>query len=51
MKVRKCKSCNGKGFVFSKDYEIREDRFGFGFGLRETGIKITCSKCFGKGVK
>ncbi|HFJ9281537.1 TPA: hypothetical protein ACGW6Z_005841 [Bacillus cereus] len=49
MKVRKCKSCNGKGFVFSKDYEIREDRFGF--GLRETGIKITCAKCFGKGVK
>ncbi|MDT3494921.1 hypothetical protein NLU03_10800 [Bacillus toyonensis] len=49
MKVRKCKSCNGKGFVFSESYKIREDRFGF--GLRETGIKITFSKCFGKGVK
>ncbi|HDR7001829.1 TPA: hypothetical protein QCW13_005068 [Bacillus cereus] len=49
MRVRKCKSCNGKGFVFSKSYSIKENRFGF--GLQETGIKIPCLKCFGKGVK
>lgn len=49
MKGRKCKTCNGTGFVFSKTYSIKEDRFGF--GLREKGIKVNCTKCFGKGVK
>ncbi len=49
--MRKCKSCNGKGFVFDK-IDIPSEKTIMGFPIwKETGIKTTCSKCFGKGMK
>ncbi len=40
MKTRKCKKCNGTGFIFEKICSLYE-LFG----------KKPCIKCFGKGVK
>ncbi|PFU37505.1 hypothetical protein COK88_31255, partial [Bacillus cereus] len=48
-KNRKCKKCQGKGFIFGKNYIIKEGSFGY--EQHEYGIKITCTNCFGKGVK
>lgn len=38
--MKKCKRCSGKGFVFDK----------IGVWI-ETGIKMPCPNCFGKGAK
>jgi DnaJ-class molecular chaperone len=48
-KNRKCKKCQGKGFIFGKNYIIKEGSFGY--EPHEYGIKLTCPTCFGKGVK
>lgn len=47
--MKKCKKCNGRGFIFDKIITIKDGRLGF--GLYENGIKVPCTKCFGKGVK
>jgi len=49
--VKKCKVCNGKGFVFIQTIEQSNTSF-MGIPLwRDTGAKETCSKCFGHGVR
>lgn len=48
-KNRKCKKCQGKGFMLGKNYIIKEGYFGY--EQHEYDIKITCTNCFGKGVK
>ncbi|ADY19626.1 hypothetical protein YBT020_01870 [Bacillus thuringiensis serovar finitimus YBT-020] len=50
MKGRKCKTCNGRGFIFEKIVDIKLKENG-GYSLRETGLKMQCVKCFGKGMK
>lgn len=50
MKNKKCKACDGKGFKFETITKIK-DTGKYGFGLYEDGVKLTCIKCFGKGVK
>ncbi|RKO61724.1 hypothetical protein [Caldibacillus debilis] len=47
--MRKCKSCQGKGFIFDKIIMIKDGKLGF--GVYENGIKLPCKKCFGKGMK
>lgn len=47
--MKKCKICKGKGFIFDKITMIKDGKLGF--GLYENGVKVTCFKCFGKGVK
>lgn len=47
--MKKCKVCNGKGFIFYKITMIKDGKLGFGF--YERGIKIPCTKCFGKGMR
>ncbi|HDR7294916.1 hypothetical protein R6231_14575 [Bacillus cytotoxicus] len=48
-KVKRCRKCQGKGFIFGKNHIIKEGAFGY--ESHEYGIKVTCSACFGKGVK
>jgi hypothetical protein len=50
MKTKKCRKCGGSGFTFGKDIEV-DSRVKRGFGLYEKGIRITCTKCFGKGSR
>ncbi|HFJ9362261.1 TPA: hypothetical protein ACGW42_005328 [Bacillus cereus] len=50
-KFKKCKSCNGRGFIFEKTVDLKINFSNFGYSLRETGMKMQCVKCFGKGVK
>lgn len=49
--MKKCKRCNGRGFVFGLINEMTNKTI-MGFPVsRETGIKKTCPNCFGKGLK
>ncbi|WP_377863374.1 hypothetical protein [Bacillus sp. R86525] len=48
-KNKKCKKCQGKGFIFGENYIIKEGSFGY--EMQEFGIKVTCTNCYGKGVK
>lgn len=48
--MKKCHSCNGRGFIFSKLFEVK-DSIKLGFGLHEKGIKKPCQKCSGKGFR
>jgi hypothetical protein len=45
--MKKCKICNGKGFNFSTITIVGKSMF----SMKEKGIKVSCTKCFGKGVK
>lgn len=54
--MRKCKRCNGSGFIFVESNSIftGKDISFLGLSIPETTSgyeKITCTKCFGKGVK
>jgi hypothetical protein len=46
--MKKCKFCSGKGFTMKG---ITYLSHGTGFGFKTKNIKLTCEKCFGKGVK
>jgi hypothetical protein len=52
--MKPCKTCKGKGWLFSKGQVIAGwDRFmGIEMPRMKNGmVKLTCSKCFGKGQK
>ncbi|MDJ0284738.1 hypothetical protein QL231_29925 [Bacillus bombysepticus] len=44
-KFKKCKTCNGRGFIFKKSVDVRS------WSYRYIDTQVTCIKCFGKGVK
>lgn len=49
--MKKCKHCNGNGFVFGTILVTTNKTF-FGFPVtNESGVKKVCSKCYGKGIK
>lgn len=48
--MKMCKQCNGMGFEFDRLLWYGENRK-LGWGLNETGVKLPCKKCFGKGMK
>lgn len=45
--MKKCSVCKGKGFNFSTITIVGKNIF----NTKEKGIKVSCIKCFGKGVK
>lgn len=49
--MKKCKHCEGKGFVFDTVAFFRNKKT-YGIPVLENkGVKRTCSKCYGKGAK
>ncbi|WP_180953945.1 hypothetical protein [Bacillus sp. M6-12] len=48
--MKKCHKCNGRGFLLERLTTIKTSGK-LGFGLYENGIKVPCTKCFGKGHK
>jgi len=53
--VRKCKNCNGKGWLFVKGNVFTgkyESFFGVEMPKYTAGKeRVTCTRCFGKGLK
>lgn len=46
--MKKCKACKGKGFTSRND----TSKLFFGISLtRDTGLRVQCDKCFGKGFR
>lgn len=50
-KQRRCGHCSGNGFVFDS-ITLPGNKTFFGIPvLEDKGIKVTCTKCFGKGSR
>lgn len=47
--MKKCHSCEGKGFKLEQWSTYKQTYRGF--GLYSNGVKVSCNKCYGKGKR
>lgn len=48
--MRTCKYCNGRGYIVSSSVFYKVKKYG-NMRIKDNALKLSCTKCYGKGRK